>query len=155
MSVQTATAYTTVLAPGYKGAVADANDALITSALAEGDIPVGVAVVRGTADSRGVKVPTAGGIFEGVVIRNLHQLEDASTGVLEVQDGKEAPVLRRGDVWVEVEDTVAIDDPVYYQDVGGLFRMDVTGGTIVVGARFLDAGVSGDIVRIRIPSAVA
>lgn len=154
-SVQAATDYTIALAAGYKGQVADWNDPRITSNVAEGDILVGLALVRGTADSRGVKVPTAGGIFEGVAVRSLHQLEDAATGALEIQDGHEVPVLSRGDVFVESADVVAIDDPVYYEDVGGLFRMDATGGTIIVGARFLDAGGVGAIVRIRIPSAVA
>jgi len=155
MSVQGATSYSNIHGAGFKGQVADANDALISSALAEGDIPTGVACVRGTADSRGVKVPTAGGIFEGVAVRNLHQLEDATTNVLEIQDGHEVPLLRRGDVFVELDETVAVDDPVYFADVGGLFGNDATARTLIVGARFLDGGVVGDIVRIRIPSAVA
>ena len=153
MSVQTS--YSKNIGVAYKGQVTDENNALISSALAEGDIPVGIAVVRGTADSRGVKVPTAGGIFEGVVVRNLHQLEDAVTNVLEVQDGHEVPLLRRGTIAVELDETVAVDDPVYFADVGGLFGNDATGRTLVVGARFLDGGVIGDIARIQIPSAVA
>ncbi|MEE9382853.1 MAG: hypothetical protein V3V08_05505 [Nannocystaceae bacterium] len=155
MVVQAATDYTETHEAGFKGQIADENDATVMSGVAEGDIPVGIGVVRGTANSRGVKVPTAGGTFRGVVVRNLHQLEDAATGILEIQDGNEAPLLTRGTIFVELNDTVAIDDPVFLEDVGGLFRMDATGGTAIVGATFLDAGVIGDIVRIRIPSAVA
>ena len=155
MVVQAATAYTETHEPGFKGQVADENDATVMSGLASGDIPVGIAVVRGTAATREVIVPTAGGVFRGVVVRNLHQLEDATTGVLEVQDGNEVPLLTRGIIFVELTDTVVVDGAVFVNDVGGNFRSDATAATAIVGATYLDAGVSGDIVRIRIPSAVA
>ena len=154
MTVQAATAYSETHEPGFKGQIADENDATVMSGVAEGDIPVGIAVVRGTANTRGVKVPTAGGPFRGVVVRNLHQLEDAATGVLEVQDGNEVPLLTRGTIFVELADTVAVDGAVFVVDIGGLFRSDATLATAIAGATYLDAGVSGDIVRIRIPSAV-
>lgn len=154
MTVQSATDYSEIHDPGFKGQIADENDATVMSGVAEGDIPVGIAVVRGTANTRGVKVPTAGGPFRGVVVRNLHQLEDEATGVLEIQDGNEAPLLTRGTIFVELSETVVVDGAVFVEDVGGLFRDDATGGTAIVGATYLDAGVAGDIVRIRIPSAV-
>lgn len=153
MSVQTT--YSTNHAEGFKGQIADENDAVVMSGLAEGDIPVGIAVVRGTVNTRGVAVPAATGIFRGVVVRNLHQLEDASSGVLEVQDGNEVPLLTRGTIFVELDGTVTVDMAVTFADVGGLFGPAGAGHTAIVGATFLDAGISGEIVRIRIPSAVA
>jgi hypothetical protein len=154
MPVQTASDYTIYHAAGFKGQVADTENSTVSSGVAEGVITVGLAVVRGTADGS-VIVPTVGGTFRGVVVRNLHQLENASTGVLEVQDGNEAPLLTRGTIFVEVANTVAADGAVFFQDAGGLFRSDATGGTAIAGATYLDAGTVGTIVRIRIPSAVA
>lgn len=155
MVVQAATAYSETHEAGFKGQIADENDATVMSGLAAGDIPVGIAVVRGTANTREVEVPTATGVFRGVVVRNLHQLEDSVTNVLEIQDGNEAPLLTRGTIFVELTNTVVVDGAVFFEDVGGNFRSDATGGTAIVGATYLDAGVSGEIVRIRIPSAVA
>ncbi len=154
MTVQAATDYNEIHAPGFKGQIADENDATVMSGVAEGDIPVGIAVVRGTANTRGVKVPTAGGPFRGVVVRNLHQLEDDATGVLEIQDGNEVPLLTRGTIFIEINVTVTVDAPAAVDDDTGLFGIVGAGYTTIVGATFLDAGVSGDIVRVRIPSAV-
>ncbi len=156
MAVQTA--YQIDHSAGFAGQVADHNNIEIMSGVAEGTIPVGVALTRGALDT-GVIVPAADITFRGVSVRSLDLEANASTAI-EYVDGNEVAILTRGTIFVTVNETVAVGDSVFFIHTGGdegQFRQDVdtANATAVVGATFLDAGTVGTLVRIRIPSAVA
>lgn len=157
--VQGATDYTINHGAGYRGQVADEQNKEIVSGVAETAtvIESGLAVIRGATD-RSVKVPDGAGIFRGVVVRNMDAIGADSSSPISYESGEELPLLTKGIIFVELSDTVVVDGAVFFDNVGasaGTFRSDVTGATAIAGATYLDAGVTGEIVRIRIPSAVA
>lgn len=76
---------------------------------------------------------------------------DATTG--DVLPDQSLPILRRGQVWVQIEETVAAGDPVRYRAVAdplteqaGIFRTSDPTGTdtvlITEGARFVRGGTA-------------
>jgi len=152
------TTYSINHAPGFAGQVADQNDIAIMSGVAEGTVPVGIAVTRGALDT-GVIVPAGTAAFRGVSVRSLDLEANASTAI-EYVDGNEVALLTRGTVFVTANETVAPGEPVFFQHTGtgiGNFRndADTAQADAIVGATFLDDGLVGELVRIRIPSAVA
>ena len=158
MPVQASADYTIEHAAGFRGQVADQQNIEIMSGVAEGVVPVGIAVTRGALDT-GVIVPSGTGTFRGVSVRSLDLEANAATAI-EYVDGNEVAILTRGTIFVEANETVAVGEPVFFQHTGtgiGNFRNDADTAQAdqIVGAEFLDAGLVGELVRIRIPSAVA
>ncbi len=156
MTVQTT--YSRDHAPNYRGQVVDANDAAIMSAVAEGTILPGDALIEGVA-AGSVIVPNATGVFRGVAVRSL-DLEANSSGIIEYVDGNEVACLRRGRIAVTVNETVVAGDPVFFIHTGGdegQFRQDADTANAdqIVGAEFLTGATVGLLAVINIPSAVA
>lgn len=145
-------------AANYKGQVVDANDAGIFSAVSEAIVPVGTALIEGSAAGTVIEA-NAAGTFKGVSVRSL-DIQATAAGVIQYEDEQEVACLRRGRIAVEADETVAAGEPVFFVHTGGnegTFRNDVDAGNaqIVVGAEFVTGGTVGQIVVINIPSVVA
>lgn len=156
--VQASAAYTIEHGAGFSGQVADQQNLEIMSGVAEGVVPIGIAVTRGSADGS-VIVPSGTATFRGISVRSLDLEANAATAI-EYVDGNEVAILTRGTIFVTANETVAPDEPVHFQHTGtgiGNFRNDTDTGDadLIVGATFLDDALVGELVRIRIPSAVA
>jgi hypothetical protein len=87
----------------------------LSVAEADGEIPFGVFVVAdGAADKCRLPVLAAdiGANTLGVSVRTLSQ-ENLESGDNAYAPGSQVNVLKKGDIWMEVEETVAFGDPVY------------------------------------------
>ena len=120
---------------------------------AEGAIPFGVGVQLGTAATQVKKY--AGGTFWGVAVRDeaITGL-DGSGNVVALPyypDGYPVSVLRKGPIVVEVEEAVAVGDPVYCNDTTANFQKSATGAHEVPGAVFKTAAAAdGDLAIIEL-----
>lgn len=115
------------------GMVSDLTDKTIISRAAEGDVDFGLALVQGTDPQKQVKVPTASAVFEGVSAERFYIEQDLATGEGVNKDGESVAVLRKGRIWVHIDQDVAINDPVYFRHTSslgkeGYFRKDISGG---------------------------
>lgn len=113
------TAYNLKMAVAVAGLLFDLADNTVESAAAEGFVPFGSAVVKGTIDngiggSAQVKVPSADGqLFRGIAVRDLSQPIPAS-GDAGYADTATVGYLRQGRIWVETNDAVALDAPAFF-----------------------------------------
>ena len=111
MSVQTAFADPI---GGINGHVGDNSEAVFDQLLNEEatlSIPFGKVVKLGTED--GCLKVTSGATFWGVAAASPEVEPDASTDAMEYDADKYVPVLRRGRIWVDVEEAVAVTDSVF------------------------------------------
>lgn len=121
-------------------------------------IVAGRAVVRNASDNQHMELPGASSVSAdllGIVIRKHAYRVTDNNADLSVPVGSHGEVLYRGEVLVEVDDTVAPDDPVYIRKASGTLGIarndDASGDAILLaGAKFIEAGVSGDYVAIRV-----
>lgn len=121
MAIQTSVASTPAVAIEGMGK-GDANVEHTISL--EVDANNGRLVVMGTADGRG-KLPTAaveitGGKALGVTRYQPMRMVNWPAGVsVPFPNGSTAPLIRRGLVWVKVEEAVAQGDPVFVRHASG------------------------------------
>ena len=92
-------------------------------------INFGRGIAQGST-ARAANLPTATGfVFLGVA-RHSHKEQDLTTGVNRYVDGDTLPVIRKGRVWVPVEEAVTLTDDVYLRhtangsDTPGGWRTD-------------------------------
>jgi hypothetical protein len=122
---------------------------------------VGQAVIKGTDPRRQGKKPVAAFTFDqfgGVIIGATGLSEKAQLdGSLDIVTGQGFTVNRKGYMAVKVTDTVAVDGDVFFTHTGGgasavhTFRADNdTDKASKIPAVYKQAGVSGDIVEIKI-----
>lgn len=113
-------------------------------------IEFGRMVAKVSADENGVQLPSGGSAdLLGVAIRKVHS-EDSNYPA-----GSDVGVLRRGQIYVQVEQTVVAGDPVYvrHTDPGalglGVFRKDAdtSDAVLVPEARYL-TGASANGVAL-------
>lgn len=113
-------------------------------------IAFGRMVAKVSGDANGCELPDGGSaVLLGVAIRKLHTTDN------DYQPENEVGVMRRGQIWVEVEQTVTPDSPVYvrHTDPGalglGVFRADAdtADAVLVPEARYL-VGASANGVAL-------
>lgn len=121
---------------GIHGSLYDLNPSEITSGCAEGDIPFGVAVSRGTNEQQVVAGGADADII-GIMLRDLGKstltIGDSAT---QVDDTEMGSVLRSGYINVKITTGSATD--------GAQARVDVTTGEIIGDSE----PVAGDVVLL-------
>lgn len=129
------------------------------SRVAEGVIPFGRIVTRGSG-SRSCILPTAAGDVLGVSHRTL-AIQANSSEVVEYADKREVGILEEGEIWLECDETVVEGDDAFYVNgsgagVAGRVRNDAAAGdaTVLVNAKIESGGTIGQLVKLKIPAAV-
>ncbi len=124
------------------------GDVFEESANAEADLTNGRLVVLGTND-KGAKLPAAAGDVTGKTLGitryQASRMVNWPSGVtVPFPNGTTVPVIRRGKIWVKVEEAVAPGDPVFARHTAG------AGGT-TIGAFRKSADTA---TAAQVPSAV-
>jgi len=132
------TAYTVEPAVGYRGLLADPDGDMFGIPLANGAAAAqgfGI-MVRRDATNPGDQFDifsAAGQAPVGVLIHTHEQQDPTLADPLGVTLLEMATVLRRGRIWVRVEEAIAVGDPVYFRHTSGTgteigaFRNDADG----------------------------
>ena len=148
---------------GFNGQLADSHAPkdVVTGKAKAAAMPLGVLAVIDTASGDGgVKVPAVTGDVSGKavgVVMHSHSVESSLTGSPEWPRYSAVPVLRRGRVYVSVENAVAEGGQVFARHTApfGAFRADADTGnaTLVPGAvyRTSTAGAGLAVVEINLP----
>jgi len=108
-------------------------------------IGFGLAVSQGSA-ANGVTL--GGAAFVGVSLRDVTLPPSQTDKYIQTQN---MSVFVRGDIWVNVEDDVAIGHEVKYDATTG--QMGHTGGTAVPNARWMTAASAGGLAILRLDAA--
>lgn len=162
MGIQTSVTYSPAVA--IEGQLDDsANSGADERSYAAGvDITNGRFVVQGTADGR-CKLPTATGEITGGKALGISRYRaTAMTSwpagqTVPYPQGTTVPVVRRGPVWVKVEEAVAPGDPVFVRFAAGAggtalgaFRKSADTATAVQypGAVYLDTAAANGLARV-------
>lgn len=121
------TSYAATMPVAFAGMIADNRDTVTESGVLEGTaIPFGLALTRGTADPQ-VKVPAAlSAKLQGVARHTHAQYNQDLSGTAGIPAKGDVNVLRRGVIWVRVEENVAAEDAAY-------FRVTANGGNTQLG----------------------
>lgn len=148
------------LTKAYEGQIADGVSLNVRSGRnnSGSEIAYGLAVQfdagTGTGtDPLSFKLPTSSGPLLGVLVHS-HFESPRSTGV--AASTGIGNIVDRGDVYVKAQATIAVGDPVYVRYagtgvVGGFHNASVSGETRVLsGAKWMEAGSSGDILKIAL-----
>jgi hypothetical protein len=148
MGVQTT--YTKRMKKGTPGLILwDFGTADLTSAIAEGVIPFGYAVVQGskarTAIVGNVKVI-------GFATRSLMSIYSINNFVDAFGPQETVPVMREGYVWCVNEGGAAVGDgtQVYADATGKVVNSAAAGALAVPGCRFEIGGAVGALVLVRV-----
>jgi hypothetical protein len=154
------TTYNKIHDAGVAGLQSSGNND-ISGFMAEEALDFGVYVTKGTDPEKQVKLPAdATAITDianvrGIVVRSHVTENDETTGIA-LKDA--ADVLRSGEIWVRVEETVTPDDAVfvrYTAETGkfkGHFRTDDGGGKAaeLPNANWVKGGSSIALLRIKL-----
>lgn len=163
------TAVTTNLVAGFAGMIAD-NTLLkdvnsYLNAEASAQFPFGIVVMQGTNDNDALLL-TAGNVAKilGVVVYNAAYQKNVEVGTvadaggrLGINPGVPIGVLRRGRIWVTVEEAVTPASAVRVRctvagNGTGTFRTTSAGAglsMVMVGARYLDTAAISGITRLE------
>lgn len=161
------TAYTVEPAVGFRGLLADPNDDSFAIPLANG---AAAAVGFGIMVRRDVTNPedqfdnfsATGQAPVGILVHTQAQENPNLAGDLGVDQLEVASVLRRGRIWVRVEEAVSVGDPVFFRHTAGAggselgaFRNDADTATCdqVTSAAWLQgsAGAGVALLELNIP----
>ena len=163
MSVQTT--YSTEHGVAYAGMLADLQLANTVSRIngTGATIAYGKGVVTDatiTGATPGMKLPvgteTDDSTFNGVVMYEINRAQ-ADDDIAGATDNQIGTVITEGVIWVLATETVAVDEPAFLR-VGATNKGDfsnaagagVTLSVALHNAKFLTAGVSGDLVKISL-----
>ena len=128
-------------------------------------VPYGVALCRGVADSE-CKLPSSSGDVAKIIGVSVlsHTNEQAlGTNISNYPMGKDIPLLRKGRMWVKVEESVTAGSPVFVRFASGAggsqlgaFRTsaDTASAAQVMGAVFAGSAAAGGvaIVELNLPA---
>ena len=144
---------------GLAGQLADiGNHDVITRANAYGDtIPFGVFVTKGANEGEAV-LPDATGEVTGLVglgVVGRSNMQPQGEGYA---DGDPMPIIKKGRVWVPVEDAVTAESAAFVRFVAagaeqlGAFRSDADGTDAVAlpGAKFVTDAIAGELALLDI-----
>jgi hypothetical protein len=158
------TSYASSVPRGFAGMLADGSDYAARSYVnaQAAALPFGVAVVNDSS-ARGVVLPTAADqVFAGVVMHSHDYDNRDLSGALGVPDARMCSVLRKGIIFVLVEEAVSKGDKVFTRIANGVaddtkvqkgaFRKSPDSGTAILlpGAEYLAAASAGALVEVEI-----
>lgn len=146
---------------------AAAGAGTVTEVLAPGGtrVEVGLVVVQAATGDRDARLPTAGDTAAdavGITVKSTDTQFNTGRDLdgQAFRAGSTMAVLRQGSGWVFAEDTVVVNDPVFFRITAptlateqiGRVRSDADGGDAVAlnGARFLTSAGPGELVKVAI-----
>ncbi|RLC88282.1 MAG: hypothetical protein DRJ03_03275 [Chloroflexi bacterium] len=130
----------------------------LTRTAEAGDISFGLAVVQGTDPGQGKLATATAGVFRGITILRHWGTNDINK-VLTYKENRDMDLVRSGIIFVKTEDACVAGDPVFFRHTAGgggtilgSLRTDADTATAdqISGAAFLEAGIAGAIVPIRL-----
>lgn len=139
---------------GLPGLVAwDFGPADITSVIAEGTIPFGNAVIKGTATRSGIVGSTA---VLGFAVRSILSVNAINTNTDAFGATEVVAVMREGYMWVLNEGTGAIAEgtQVYVNATGKVVNSAASGAVAVPGTRVEQPAAVGEVALIRIQTSI-
>lgn len=159
------TSYSNQAPVAFRGLLADpAADAFLVSRAVEqaAGVPAGVMLVAGTDPAVEAKLPsTTGQKLAGIVCHQQARQDFSLAGSLMLANGEDASLVRRGRVWVVVEEAVAPGEAVFFRHTTGTgtelgaFRNDADTATCdqVTQANWLvgSSGAGVALLEINIP----
>jgi len=143
--------------PAVKGGLADIALSDKVGRVAAADIGFGVGLMQ-TAVAGFAAIPTATGFnFEGISVQTNKPTPN-DTGIALYEAGEEITVLRKGRIWVYVEEAVAVNDDVFLRHttnaalLAGDFRTDADTARAdqITNARFITATTAAGLAMVEI-----
>lgn len=156
------TSYSLLMEQAIAGLLADSGYKDAWSAVnaeASAEIPFGVMVARGSTENKCIKLVDTNSVLLGVHIFSNEYAKDQELGSTGIKPGVMMNILRKGRIWVVVEEIVAKDEPCYvrYTASGGnttigAFRNDddTSKAKLVPGARFIAATTGAGLALVEI-----
>jgi hypothetical protein len=148
MSAITQSTYPRFMAPAFEGMIAEGTPCTKLTKIAEGgDVPFGIAVVRGTADEQAM-IPTAGGQdFVGLTVRDS-AVEGAGPNTAHFADQKPMAVLIEGAIWALCLNGALAGDGVSFDSTSG--GLGVVVGDLVQNATWETTTAAGELGLVRL-----
>lgn len=147
MSEAIQTNYSRYHDPAFEGQIADMQHSNTFSRLTDVEIEFGKVVVQGAKDTS-VKIPTAGGVFRGISVR------DQSTGAKSPNSfpsASMARILDKGPIWVRVGSNVTATQGAAFVDAtGAIVATGTADSTDIAGAYFDGSAASGEMVILKL-----
>ena len=132
-------------------AYASENRTIVSGKLEDAELDFGLAVKNGVKPRSVVKGSVAGNVF-GISVRELnHEAKfRPSQGATVYKKTMTVSVMRQGSINVELKGTTAVaaGDIMHIDETTGEFQG--SGGTTCLNVTALEAGVVGDIIKVRI-----
>lgn len=161
------TTYTTIPDVAFRGMLADVGNIDVVSksfkALAGAAAPFGTPMFTVVGDVNQCRLPADDDdVFLGVAVHRMIAPgttgSNAFTGEQGIEDTQTVDVLRRGRVWVKVEEAVTPQDPVYARcETNGLLVPGNWGKSIdgdkcqlVANARWCTSAAAGELVELEV-----
>lgn len=139
--------YSRYHAPAFEGQIADLQLSNSFSRRCDTELPFGKVVVQG-ADDDSVKLPDAGGVFQGITTR------DQSTGAKSPNSypaNSMARLLDKGTIWVTVGGNVSAGDAAAFLDAdGSLVVSGTASSTAITGAKFDTSAANGELAILKL-----
>lgn len=143
-------------AVGFAGMLVDSSESDVASYVSEeaaAEIPFGVMVQQGTADTQALLIAAQADVPIGVVVHSHAYAKDDELGDTGLKPDVTLGILKRGVIWVTAIDAVTPADDVRYTEAGGGFLTTAAGGVTVdcsTFARFLTTAGVGELVQLEI-----
>lgn len=142
-------AYSETIRKGFPGMIADSEVAnKVSRVLQTGNLIFGIPAIKGNADRNCVIAATTGQ-FVGITVMDttlLHATPDR------YEAGDNVALMDKGVIWVTAGGTITPASVVSWDpaDPTAGWKASATGFLPIPGAKFLDSGVDGDVVRVRL-----
>lgn len=132
--------YASGMRKAFAGLVASSVDHTIFSKIVQGaPIGYGLAVTRGSLDDT---VVLGGTVYEGITEASHEGFSDA------YPVGATAPVMRKGEIWVDVAVAVTEGEPVYFTPATGAITNVASGNTAIPGAVFNSSTTGAGLAKV-------
>lgn len=141
---------------GLPGLVAwDFGPADITTVIAEGVIPFGNGVVKGTGSRSGI-VGNAAGTVLGLAVRSILSVNAINTNADAFGATEVVAIMREGYMWVLNEGTAALAEgsTVYLDAAGKVVNSAAAGAVALTGSRVEQPAAVGEVALIRIQTSI-
>jgi hypothetical protein len=161
------TAYSNTMPVGYAGMLYDSSFMTKDSyANAQGAaIPFGVVVAKGTGDQDATLPDNSADIMLGIVVHTHAYDQSSLTGTDGVPANRMLNAVKRGRIWVLVEEAVTKGDPVYVRIANGVADVtktqkgalrksaDTATAVLLAGAHFYTSAAAGALSAWRLEAA--
>lgn len=143
------TSYTAAPAIAKNGTIASMRgDELVIARIAEGAVPFGALVVRGTGDDQ-CALPGASADISDNALGFAVNAGDSQSD--EYADKTAVNILRSGHIYLTCVDAFSAGDAVQVGDVTGVIQATAGAGlTALAGAVFVTSGGAGDVAEIEL-----